>query len=83
MALGLLRREVLSRAHDRAGLGHLRRARARDAEVRDLRVAVLVDDHVVRLEVPVDDAVAVGEARRLEDLNAEVDHPLLRERRLR
>ena len=56
---------------------------AGDAEVGDLGVPGVVDDHVVRLEVPVDDAVAVGEAGRAQDLDAEVDHALLRQRRLR
>jgi hypothetical protein len=83
MALRLLGREVLGRAHDRARLGHLGRARAGDAEVGHLCVPEVVDDHVVRLEVPVDHAVAMREARGLEDLQPQVDHALLRQRRLR
>ena len=61
-ALGLLGREVVRGAHHRAGLGDLRDAGAGDAEVGDGRLALVVDDHVLRLQVAVDDAVAVGEA---------------------
>ena len=82
MPLRLLGRQVLGSAHDRAGLGHLGGAGAGDAEVGDLGVTEVVDDHVVRLEVAVDHAVAVGEARGLEDLRADVDHALLCQRRL-
>ena len=73
MALRLLRREVLSGAHDRAGLGHLGRSGARDPEVRDLRAPLVVDDHVVRLDVAVHDPAPVREARGLEDLQHQVD----------
>ena len=55
-------------ADDRALLGHLARAGARDPEVGDLDDALGVDDDVVRLDVPVDDAVAVRIAERGEDL---------------
>ena len=72
-ALGLLGREVLRRAHDGAGLRHVRGAGARDAEVGDLRAALLVHDHVVGLDVAVDDPAPVREARRLEDLDDEGD----------
>ena len=54
------------------GLGDLRDAGAGDAEVGHDRLALVVDDHVLRLEVAVDDAVAVGEARALEDLADQV-----------
>ena len=70
VALGLLGREVLGRAHDRAGLRHLGGPGAGDAEVRDLRVPGVVDDHVVRLEVAVDHPVPVGEAGGGQDLEA-------------
>ena len=63
-ALRLLGREVVRGAHHRAGLGDLRDAGAGDAEVGDDRLALAVDDHVLRLQVAVDDAVAVGEAGR-------------------
>ena len=41
---------------------------AGDPEVGDQRPALGVDQHVLRLEVAVDDPVLVGEPRRLEDL---------------
>ena len=63
-------------AHHRAGLGDLRDAGAGDPEIGDDRLALGVDDHVLRLEVAVDDAVAVGEARRLQHL-ADQPHRLL------
>ena len=53
-----------------------------DAEVGDLGVVGVVDDHVVGLEIAVDDPVAVGEARGLEDLDRQVDGPDRVERRL-
>ena len=65
-AARLLGGEVLRGAHDRARLRHLRRAGARDAEVRHLQP--LADEDVVRLDVAVDDPVPVCEAERLEDL---------------
>ena len=67
-AFGLLRREVVDRAEDRPGFGDLRQPGAGDAEVGDRGQAGRVDDHVHRLEVAVDDTVAVGEAGGLEDL---------------
>ena len=68
-AARLLGREVLRRADDRAGLGHLARAGPGDAEVGDLDATFAVDDHVVRLDVPVDDPVLVRVAQRGEDLS--------------
>ena len=44
--------------------------------------ALVVDDHVVGLEVAVDHAALVGEPGGLQDLDAQVDHPHLVERRL-
>ncbi len=67
-AARLLGREVLGGADDRALLRHLARAGARDAEVRHLDDTLGIDDHVVRLDVPMDDAVAVRVAERREDL---------------
>ena len=55
-------------ADDRAFLGHLARARTGDPEVGHLDDALGVDDDVVRLDVAVDDAVAVRVAQRGEDL---------------
>ena len=42
---------------------------ARDAEVGDLGAVLVVDDHVVGLEVAVDDAALVGEAGGAQDLD--------------
>ena len=69
VALRLLGREVLRGAHDRPGLRHVRRAGAGDAEVGDLRAALVVDDDVVRLEVAVDDPALVREAGGAQDLH--------------
>ena len=82
LALRLLRREVLRRAHDRPGLRHLGGASARDPEVRDLEAVVDGHDHVVGLEVAMDHAALVREAGGVQDLDPEVDRPLLAERRL-
>ena len=54
----------------------------RDAEVGDLRAALVVDDDVVRLEVAVDDPAPVREARGAQDLHGEVDRAARVERRL-
>ena len=64
----LLRRQVLGGADDRPLLRHLARTCAGDAEVRHLHDAFRVDDDVVRLDVAVDDAVAVRVPERGEDL---------------
>ena len=81
VALGLLGREVLDRADDRAGLGHLRGlARAGDAEVGDLGLALAVDDHVLRLDVAVHDPAPVRVAERAQDLLGERDRDLGRQR---
>ena len=66
------------------GLGHLaRRAGARDPEVHHLDAALAVDDHVVRLDVAVDDPVPVREAERREDLARVVDRDPERRRAAR
>src|SRR2546428_520100 len=71
--LCLLGGQVLSGADDRARLGHLADACTRDPEVRHLQSPLTVDQHVVRLDVAVDDAVAVREPNRSEDLARVVD----------
>ena len=78
----LLGREVLRGADDRADLGHLRVAGVGDAEVGDLDAAVVADEHVVRLDVAVDDAVLVGVAQAGEHLHRDRDRALGRERAL-
>ena len=57
------------------GQRHVRGAGAGDAEVGDLRAALLVEDHVVRLEVAVDDAAPVREARGAQDLDRRCRSP--------
>src|SRR5581483_7107112 len=47
-----------------------------DAEVGDLHVAVDVDEHVARLHVPVDHAVAVGEGQGGGHVGADVGGPI-------
>ena len=47
--------------------------RARDAEVRDLRAAVTVQQHVLRLDVPVDEAVLVCERERTGDVDCDLE----------
>ena len=86
-AARLLGREVLRGAHDRAGLGHLRGAVPRDPEVghlqpRLVRLHLLVggDEDVVRLDVAMDDPVAVREAEGLEELLGVPDRGVHRER---
>ena len=76
LALRLLGREVLRRAHDRARLGHVRGAGAGDPEVGDLDAPVVVDQHVLRLEVAVHDAALVREAGGAQDLEEDVDRRL-------
>ena len=82
VALGLLGREVLGGAHDRARERHVRGARPGDAEVRHARPPLFVEDHVVGLEVAVDDAAPVGEARRAQDLHDDLDRARRVERAL-
>ena len=73
IALGLLGREVLGGAEDRAGLRHPGIAGARDAEVHDLDGPVAVDHDVLRLDVAVHDAAAMREVDRGEQLQRDRD----------
>ena len=76
LALRLLRGEVLGGPHHRAGRGDVRALAAGDPEVGDPGAALVVDQHVLRLQVAVDDPLAVGEAGGVEDLAGEVDRVL-------
>ena len=76
MALGLLGREVLRGADDRADLGHLAGARPCDPEVRHLDPPLASDEDVVWLDVAVDDPVPVRGAECGEDLAGVVDRDL-------
>ncbi len=64
LALGLFGRQVLGRAQNGAGLGHLRVVGLGDAEVGDLHRAGGVDQDVLRLDVAVHDVRAVGHLHR-------------------
>ena len=67
LALRLLGRHVVRRAHDDAGRRPVLRA-PREAEVHDLDLAVRQHVHVAGLEVAVHDALRVGEGEPVEDL---------------
>ncbi len=78
LALGLLRGHVVGRAEDDSGLGLLRLSAVEpgelgDAEVQDLHEVfapgVVDQEHVLRLEVPVDDSLGMGGGQSVTDLN--------------
>ena len=70
----LLRRHVVRRAHHHARGRHGRqRLAARDAEVRHLRRTVGSDQHVLGLDVPVNNALRVSRGEAVGDLNGERD----------
>ena len=67
----LFRRHVLRRPHDGPGAGQAGGlARKGDAEVHDVGDAVVIDEDVLRFQVPVDDAAAM---RGLEPLEHHLD----------
>ncbi len=69
LALDLLRAHVFRRPDHDPGPGDaLLLERAGDAEIHDVDAAALVDHDVLRLEVAVDDAVAVGLGQAFRDL---------------
>ena len=73
--LGLLGRHVGEGADDVAGRGQRRAVgEAGDAEVHQLRprLAVLGDEHVLRLDVAVDDRARVGMVERLAEIGADL-----------
>jgi hypothetical protein len=58
--------------HCATGLGQSAvKTRGRDAEVGDDRVSVLVEQHVIRLDVAMNDAAAVRVVERRRDLSAD------------
>ena len=66
--LHLLGRHVTRRSHQLARVrqsGRRRFQRLRQAEVGDVRVAVLVEQHVLRLQVAMEDAFRMGRFQRL------------------
>ena len=72
----LLRRHVSGRAEQLAGACHGgigRQQRLREAEVRDVRGACLVDEDVVRLQVAMDHAFGVCRGERLRHLPGDAD----------
>src|SRR5690242_13181320 len=78
----LLGGEVLRRADDhiRARLLDVSRDRAGDTEVGDHRVPVLVEEDVVRLDVAMDDPLAVREGQRSGDVDPQPDEEWLGKR---
>ena len=54
--------------------------RADDPEVGHLRAALVVQEHVLRLDVAVDEPLSVRECERAADLEAELEHPPDRQR---
>ena len=69
---GLLGGHVGHGAEGRSGHGHVRAAhQLGQAEVDDLHLAVIVDQDIGRLDVPVQDAVLVGGGESLGDLNGD------------
>ena len=87
----LLRAHVAGGAADDPGLRQRRRAIVglldlRDPEVEHLHEIPLVparpNHHVGRLEIPVQDAVLVGLGEGAQDLRADADHTVLRDREL-
>ena len=71
LPLRLLGRDVVGCAEHRARLRHpvLHVERARDPEVGDLRLALAVQEDVLRLHVAVDEALLVRERERARDLD--------------
>src|SRR6185503_686819 len=72
----LLRREVVRAAHHRAGLRQLGRLPQHlgDAEVADLHLAATVEQDVARLDVAVDDALAMRGVEPLGSLPSDAQH---------
>ena len=78
-ALSLLGREVGGRTHDGTGLGEVVASSDKgrgDAEVSHLDLAVRRYQHVPRLDVTVNQAVAVGESQGGRDVGRDVGRPI-------
>ena len=92
LALDLLGRHVAERSQDHAGLGRRGRGREvragalllgvrqlRQAEVEDLHAAVVGDEEVLGLQVPVDDPLLVRGGEAVDDLERVVDRAARRD----
>ena len=83
VVVGLLLHELGSHVERRAlDGGHNQRAAghgARKAEVAQLHAAVRADEHILRLHVAVDDAIAVQVVQRADQLLGYAAHLLLRQ----
>jgi hypothetical protein len=73
LALDMLRRHVIGRAH-RRGLHHLALLQERGAEVGDLHLGAFGNHDVRRLDVAVDDALARRVLQRAAALEADLQH---------
>ena len=82
LSLDLLGRHVMRGARDVAGARDGRRLEERDTEIHDLHLALRAHPDVARLDVAVDDAVAVSVGEALADLPENVYLPFHRERPL-
>ena len=80
-SLRLLGRDVVAGSEHRArgGLALLRLERAGDPEVGHLRFALAVQQHVLGLDVAVDEALLVGEREPAGDLDRELERALHRQ----
>ena len=75
-ALGLLRRDIVHGAQGLLGQGVALAHDPGNAEVHDLDAAILQHHHIVGLDVPVDDAPAVGMLQALGDQHGKVQRLL-------
>ena len=76
-----LRRHIVFRSF----FGEIRRrlvADPRDTKIADLKIAVIIDKNIVRLDIPVNDAFALKELQRLHQLPAHPQDIRLRNRML-
>ena len=80
LVLAQLRGQVVRRAHQRLGKVNRVRHHLGDAEVPNLRVAVLVEEYVLSLDVPVQNLEAVYVVQPQRGLQRESPHDILRQR---